>query len=390
MVRLCGRCKTPFHPSRHNKTYCQTCMDLAQRPRICAHCGDTYKIVTPARLDSSKYCKNKCRLAAVRQSAIDGAAKARTERGRINVQCALAKSGQCPQPDKLIPVVRSVAADNHYHKPACLAVFRAGGIGRVHLSKREERFCKTCPQSLGLRYPSCRTEHCRDCARTLQKGQPKARRAGNLYQCAARGCSTRVYVAPWQAKMSTTGDFYCENHDGRRARRTVVTVRCTVCNSRRGYYESKVPQTVDLKTLTWTCLACRPYKTVWRRFVCAECHAPFARRVKVAGPDPDVRFCKAACRKTYYRKVREQANPCRQCGGVIKRRGRCYKGYCKMACYTAAKTGQPRPHYRPSKAELRILAAWVAGTRGVRPLAVVSGTSKSTVQKLVNAGKIAS
>lgn len=391
LTRLCKResCGQPFTPTMRNKAYCPACTALAARPRLCqrAGCGLVYTVKSPAALDS-KYCSIPCSLTANRQNACDAAAKARRARGRVEVECALVKSGRCLHPDDLITVVRSRSGAPTHHKPDCQAIGRETGYGRK--KKGATRACEKCGQDLGYRFPSDATKYCRDCGCGTCKGRSLPRGRGEWHTCASVKCDNRIYVAPWRAKLSAAGLFYCEDHDGRRARRTATRVRCTKCKSIGRYHKGKVPTSIDPATLTWICLACRSYKTAVRSFLCMECGDLFERRVKTSAPDTGVHLCrKTSCRSAYREKIRAQSPPCAYCGEVIQRRGR-HRKYCDWTCCRAAKKGRPVFHYRPSKAEQRIMAAWKGGARGVRPLARVSRTSPATVQKFIRAGKIAS
>lgn len=392
LIRACKSegCERSFSSTRRNKVYCPTCTALAMCPRQCQHapCSRLYTVKSAAYLDS-KYCSIPCSLAANRQIACDAAAKARVGRGRVEVDCALVASGQCLHPDELISVVRSQSEMRKYHIPDCNEIGYETGDRRE--KKSTLRFCEKCDEPIGYHFPSSFTKYCRDCGLGTCKGQPLPRGRGAWHTCAWTGCANQIYVAPWRAKLSKAGPFYCKDHDGRRARRTATRVRCTECKSVRRYHKGKVPTSIDPATLTWVCLACRPYKTTARPFVCAQCDRPFTRRVKTSTPvvDSDVHFCTLACRKVYAEERRAEAPPCHHCNKVIQRRGR-HKKYCDWTCYRAAKIGRPVLRSRPSKAEQRIIVAAQGGVRGVRPLARASRTSSATVQKFIKLGKIAS
>jgi len=390
VIRPCKHCEKLFTPLRSNGMYCEVCTQDATRPRVCEQCHGFYTLLPPhpSRL-GAKYCSDACRLLANRQVALDAAAKARVERGRVLVRCALADTGACPRPDELISVVRSKAGSPRYHVPECNAArYRAGG-GRKGTGEGRILSCKKCGKEIGYCSPSETRQYCGDCARHIHKGQPKPRGQGQWHECATPACPERVYVAPWEERASITGKFYCAAHDGRFARRTAVRARCVTCQRVSRFHKSKVPLSVDQKTHTWTCLACRPYKTAMRSFVCLHCHRSFRRRAEIEATATQEHFCDASCRRAYYQGQREQAPPCLYCGRTIQRRGR-QKTYCDWECYTAAKVGRPHKPYRTSKAEQRIVNAWDAGVRGVRPLARASTSSVNTVQKLIKAGKIAS
>jgi len=392
LIRACKSegCERSFSSTRRNKVYCPTCTALAMCPRQCQHapCSRLYTVKSAAYLDS-KYCSIPCSLAANRQIACDAAAKARVGRGRVEVECALVASGQCLHPDELISVVRSQSEMRKYHIPDCNEIGYETGDRRE--KKSALRFCEKCDKPIGYHFPSSFTKYCRDCGLGTCKGQTLPRGRGAWHTCAWRGCANQIYAAPWRAKLSKAGLFYCKDHDGRRARHTATRVRCTKCPNVREYYTGRVPTSVDPATRTWICPACRSYKTVGRAFECAQCDRSFTRRVKTSTPvpDPDARPLCLDCRRADAEKKRAQAPPCDYCKKVIQRRGR-HKKYCDWTCYRAAKKGRTGLRYRPSKAQQRIVAAQQGGARGVRPLARASHTSPVTVQNLIKLGKIAS
>jgi len=95
-------------------------------------------------------------------------------------------------------------------------------------------------------------------------------------------------------------------------------------------------------------------------------------------------FCSKQHWSLHYHERRRRQRPCRQCGTIIQRKGRAVL-FCDRTCYTAWREGSTR---RPYQAERRILAAHAAGTRGVRALARASGTSTTTVMKLIRLGRL--
>jgi len=373
-------CSNECHgQAKHNAAMARAEARCASLERVCDLCDTVF---VPKRGNKGPYCSRVCTARSKLDAALRGAASRRDLRPLVMAVCAA--GGACLTPSEPLPSRRA-----RYHH-ACLHAVRTSGqwtpprTGAVIA-------CQECGRDIGYRSPSelCQ-KYCADCAvhkRTsrTRKGMPVRHRLGEVVPCAFHGCATMVYVEPGRLKRSVT-HACCRAHS-RAALRLAGQVHCTACGGERYFRPSAIPQAVDRSTMTWVCSVCRPKKTTVREFECLYCHMPVLRRVLVDGPVGD-RFCRAAHRDKYYHEMRRRSNPCRYCGAIIQRKGS-HVTYCNWDCYTAAKQGRPLQRHKPSKAELRIKAAYRKGVRGVRPLAAVSKTSKTTVQKLIAAGKIA-
>jgi len=382
--RPCQRCGTLFSP-KGNAKYCSEACSAAARQRTCGSCGKTFHV----RQDNQvgHYCSRQCILNDVRALGIEAAEKVRHQQGRIEVPCVCP---DCPRLHVLISVQRNRAIYAHHSE--CEDRYRALVASKRGYARRGAVLtCERCKREIGYRKPSRLDQKlCRACATQQTRGtaHPNTRR-GEMRVCALPECSNVFYAKAARIKHSKTGRLFCCPEHAHAGARTAVSVRCRACNAERRYEPSKLPVDVDRSTMTWTCPTCRPHKSGMVSFTCLHCDKAYRRRTYFGAHETREHFCSAACRRLYHREVRRRATPCRRCGSVIERRG---KGnvYCSWDCYIAAKTGRPNRHYRPSKAELRVIEKWRAGVRGVRPLARASEASVNTVQKLMRTGKIAS
>lgn len=382
MIHTCRRCEKSFPGTRAGTLYCSDACKEADNTRICKLCGKTFHVTFG---HTRLYCGRKCAGQADREVAIQASATKRRSQ-RISVPCIWP---DCPRPYDLLSLPSSwTKHPSKQRHPECRAAYRLACGGGTKPRKGRVVECKGCGTTIGYRMPSqTGQEYCNLCAHRHLRGKPRPIKSGEWRTCPFETCSNVTYVSPSRAARASV--TFCSVAHRFAALESGVIVTCRVCGSVKRYSPSLLPRAMDRATMTWVCTDCRPRKTAVRSFTCAQCHDSFTRRVSLTSSVDDDRFCQASCRKQYYREMRRRANPCQYCGKVIERRGR-HKAYCNWDCYIAGKTGQPLPHYHPSKAELRIIAAWTAGARGVRPLARASSASINTVQKLIKAGKIAS
>ncbi len=364
-MKVCERagCGVLFTPQgRGQQHFCSdTCSQEAHR-RVCQYppCQKGFSVVRPSQ--KGRYCSKTCQYAALRSQLVANVTKATSKRvakGRIYVACAWE---HCPRPDELIPAIRSKGAIRHYHTPDCHKAWQHAGGGR----KGVKRLGATAERSavlLGARALVSRA--CPICDKPCPVTASLAARTAHSF------CS-RVHYLEW---------FRAHRLDRRQE------VRCLTCGEARAYSSCRIPQAVDRVTMAWICPACQVRQTGMRTQVCtyAACGKTFTARVRLRPPSQE-HFCCADHRARHYLAQR-RARQCQRCGHLIPRRGR-KVAYCSWACYIAAKKGRPLPHWRPSKAEQRILEQWTEGVRGVRALARESGASVNTVRKLIAAGKM--
>ncbi len=388
MIRPCRHCEMPFAPQRSAK-YCSDACLIAARERTCRFCGKQFHVHQDTQV--GHYCSNECLLKAVRTRGLHEAERARRERhpGRILVPCLWS---DCPRPHDLVSIQRSRASDARH--PECKVAYRQSPAYRDARWPRQgaDVVCEGCGTDLGYRPPAMMDRLlCRDCARQRDKMVRRSRseeKRGEEHVCGLLACSNRFHAKPARVARSKTGKVYCCHAHARADCSTRTTVRCIACGNTRFYKAAHIPLSVDRDTMSWTCPGCRQPKSAMRVFACLQCAKSYRRRVYFGPRETKQHFCSFGCRRLYYRDLRRRANPCRQCGNIIERRGH-GNVYCGWDCYTAHKTGRPNKHYRPSKAEIRVLDAWAAGARGpVRVLAKVTRTSPATVQKLIKAGKL--
>lgn len=334
-----------------------------------------------------KHCSDECRDAAVRLGATargKASGQRRSEASRTFVACTWS---DCPRPAELIPLPAYKAKRMWEHRhPECREAYRRFCNGGTKPRKGAELTCEDCNKPIGYR-PAFRLaqKYCGICA-NRRNGGYKPRTGDELRQCALDGCPEMVRVTSGQIKKSKTGRFYC-SHDHYAQALRAPRIRCSSCGRKRKLLAGRHPRTLDLATLTFECKACRPPQTIVRGFTCgrAGCGKYFLRRAPIDAPVHLVRFCTDACRKKYHHVERK----CDFCNKVIEKRAR-YKFHCSWECYQQVKKGRPNPHYRPSQAELTILAVVrKKGKLPVRDLALLSGTSPTTVQKTLHKHNIA-
>lgn len=386
MIHHCIQCGVEFTATRQNHPVCQACKD-ANSAAVCVHCG---QIFARARQTQS-YCSQRCRLAAMQSRGTAAQAQARRIQGRIEVRCIWP---HCPTPELLISVRRS-QGERHYHPDCYQGHLKAGAglrnryvVNCAHCGKKLER---TASRVASVAHSFCSKDH-------AFAWQRAARPSVRCVQC-----GTTTVAAPSQTKRYPTVDqetmtWTCPacRHDKAVAARSSV---CTHCGVSFTAWHAKpgIPR-----------FCCRAHFFVWRaahrppkaivRIVCAYCQIEAesglrdSQDVTFTMPRCRVKrsrlhFCSKRHRALYVHEKRRRTSVCQHCGSIIQRKAH-YPAFCDRTCYSAFRRGRERITWRVTDAERRLQAAWVAGVRGVRPLARESGASVNTVQKLLKAGKL--
>jgi len=398
----CRHCKQAFTRTWALKAFCGEACKQEHRRRVCQWPGCRKVFQAKNDVSPRPYCGEACRLKALearRAETTKAAAVARVARGRTEVVCGWE---DCPKPEVLISVrVSEVAAgEKKYHRDGCLQAWNEAGRGLRGMGKGRVLSCQSCGQEIGYRSPSqVNQKYCLACglkaggiAGGIAGGHSHAthKKQGEDRPCSVCG-TLRYFLRSELKKHEHEGSpFYCSRdcwHADRRGERFgKKVVRCTCCGQERAYYKHRLPRRVDRATMTWLCPKCRVPVTGYQQRTCEHCGIGFRARIRVAKPEAS-RFHSLACRTAHYMEARRRRGPCAQCGGPIKRRGQASK-YCSWECTKASKQGRPNPHWRPSRAEQRVLEQWTAGVRGVRPLARAARVADTTVRNMKAAGKL--
>lgn len=387
--RQCFRCNRPFTVTPQRRRYCSDACVEAASERRCARCGSKFPVQKGHPGRAKKYCSDACREALAHKNATargKASAQRRSEASRTLVTCIWP---DCPRPEDLIALPRYKAKQMSYHRhPECRAAYRRACNGGTTPRRGAELVCEDCGDLIGYRKPSrLYQKYCGKCSYRRQGGD-KPRTGGEWRICTLGGCMTDVWVSTWRIKKSKTGNFFCTPaHAGQYTRAPRIHCRSCGCEQVLQAQANRHPRTLDLTTLTFVCRDCQPQRTIMRGFTCARvgCGKYFRRRVPIDAPPDLKRFCAHPCRKHNYRVERL----CDVCDKVIPASRR-NKAQCSRECYKQAKQGRPNPHYRPSQAELNILAAVrEKGKLPVRNLAALTGASPTTVHKTLHKHNIA-
>jgi len=307
-MRACQRCEQNFK-SIGRGFYCPACSDLLNERR-CAHspCGRPFRPQSPSK--KQVYCSKKCGSAAYSARVTDAkgmvacqyepcgklfvphdetrrfcsdACSRLASRRLTRVRCAW--SG-CPRPDDLI-------AGHKYHgdcwhadrKPTIISTCLAcGGEITDHRPRKLHRECR------GAFLRRRGTRPCGQCGKLLERTVLQIAHTQNSF------CN-RACAAAWKRDHPEVVRVQLARY----IRRTQVEVRCVSCGGIRRYIPGALPRTVDRKSLTWTCLACLPRKSVVPTLMCPECGDVFRRRIKDYDPSKSY-HCNSKCRWAAHRK----------------------------------------------------------------------------------------
>jgi len=387
MDEICRHCQTPFpltHPSgtRYGTRYCCPARKADACKRVCPQCERVFDAPLPS--SRKAHCSPEC-FRAAQTTGYATSLATRTERARVLVVC---NWGGCPRPHDLLTLARSTAKrPSECRHDECKIAYRQACNGGKKLPKGDFATCQVCDTSVGYRSRRALEAGGIYCVRCVgRRGRKRPRMGkGEMRPCGLVGCTNGVWVTPFKLKYSKTNIFGCCKAHSYAARRTSPHLRCVTCGYEQSFQAVHAPPNLDALATDWQCRACRPHSTAVRSFECAQCHGTFSRRIILARPAAERRFCTLACRHEYYRLRRPH---CLRCNNVITRRGRGQKLYCSRDCSAAAARGQPHPHTRPSIAEEKIVEQWRAGVRGIKKLAKMSGACTNTVRKVQRGGRL--